>query len=592
MTGDGLGPESDGLSTEQIAALAPGIHLIEAGPGSGKTRTVVARFRQGTLDGRSVALLSFTNAAVDVAKSRCRDDPTLMEAPNFIGTFDQYFHRYVLTPDIRRRFGITPRYMSSWDDLPHHIALVRPSSGGSGIRLSCFAREDEAWAVDEARLNRSEEHFWNTLTPWRRSQVNEEATKRIAGLHHSCIFDTTESRSRALHALQEPDSIYLGRLKRRFGEIIVDEFQDCDGVEHQLLGLLRSAGINVVAVADPDQAIYEFRQSSTGIYQQYRDSLAVTAIASLTTCYRSTPAICSLTSALRTVGLGELQPDPNHEGGASHIHVVVGSGVEAGSAALKLIRQQGITARQTRVIAHRRSDARALIRAGKQPPRGMSHMESLLVPVVELRSGVDARGRLNSVKRIEAFILNQFDWPSDGTADTSDQQLKHLDLAPEHIRITASKLVSTSRFWSDKKACSAAVRAHLEELANDRPINLAPRLGHRLVVPDKVWTFWESQTEGLIPDIHLDAIRWAHVHSVKGAEFDGVVYAIPPKATKNKHVLDDWEQEANSELRRVFYVGASRAGKMLVLVVPKTRHKQLTALLTSTGVLHTITHVT
>ncbi|MBQ7803975.1 ATP-dependent helicase [Rhodococcus sp. (in: high G+C Gram-positive bacteria)] len=583
---------NDGLSPEQLKALDPGIQLIEAGPGSGKTRTVVARYRQSIVKGRSAALLSFTNAAVDVARARCRDEPSLLDAPNFIGTFDQFFHRYVLTPYIRRRFGVSPNYLSSWDDLPHHIALIRPPGGGSGIRLSCFAREDNIWAVDEPRLNRTEEQSWRKLTLRSQEQINEVATKRIGGLYDSYIFDTAESRSRALHALQEPDSIYLGRLKRRFSEAIVDEFQDCDGIEHQLLGLLRSAGISVVAVADPDQAIYEFRQSSPGIYKQYRDGLATSAIASLTTCYRSTPAICSLTSALRTVGLGQLLPDPNHSGGASHIHVVVGSGIKAGSAALKLIRQQGTTSPQTRVIAHRRSDARALIRAGKQPPQGVSHMESLLVPLADLRSGVDARGRLKAVKRIEAFILNQFHWPSDGTADTVDKQLKYLGLPPEHIRIIASKLVAASQLWSDKKACSAAVRAHLQELAKDRPVDLTPRLGHRLVVPDKVWTFWESRTTAALPDLHLDAIRWAHVHSVKGDEFDGVVYAIPAKATNTKHVLDDWEQGTNSELRRVFYVGASRAGKMLVLVVPKTRHQQLIALLTATGVPHTINHVT
>lgn len=579
-----------GLSPEQIDALAPGIQLIEAGPGSGKTRTVVARFRQGTVDGRSVALLSFTNAAVDVARSRCRDDPTLMEAPNFIGTFDQFFHRYVLTPDIRRRFGVSPRYLSSWDDLPNHIAVVRPPNGGSGIRLSCFAREDDVWVVDERSLNRNEEHFWNSLTPWRQGKMHEAATNRIVGLHKSYVFDTAESRSRALHALYEPGSIYLGRLKRRFSEIIVDEFQDCDGVEHQLLGLLRSAGISVVAVADPDQAIYEFRQSSTGIYKQYRDGLAPSAIASLTTCYRSTPAICSLTSSLRTVGLGDLRSDPGHEGGASDVHVVVGSGIKAGSFALKIVREHGITARQTRVIAHRRSDARALIRAGKQPPRGVSHMESVLVPLAELRSGVDARGRLNAVKRIEAFVLNQFDWPSDGTADTLDQQLEQLDLAPEQIRITASKLVSASHHWPNKKACSSSVRAHLEEIANGRSILLTPGLGQRLAVPDRVWKFWESRTEGIPPDIHLDAVRCTHVHGVKGDEFDGVVYAIPSRTTNNKHVLDDWEQGANSELRRVFYVGASRAGKVLVLVVPKARHNQLVTLLSAAGVPHVVTH--
>lgn len=127
---------NDGLSPEQLKALDPGIQLIEAGPGSGKTRTVVARYRQSIVKGRSAALLSFTNAAVDVARARCRDEPSLLEAPNFIGTFDQFFHRYVLTPYIRRRFGVFPNYLSSWDDLPHHIALTHQSRIRDSARIT------------------------------------------------------------------------------------------------------------------------------------------------------------------------------------------------------------------------------------------------------------------------------------------------------------------------------------------------------------------------------------------------------------------------------------------------------------------------
>lgn len=55
----------DGLSAEQVAALAPQVCLIEAGPGAGKTKTVVARLRVRAATGHHVALLSFTNAAIN-----------------------------------------------------------------------------------------------------------------------------------------------------------------------------------------------------------------------------------------------------------------------------------------------------------------------------------------------------------------------------------------------------------------------------------------------------------------------------------------------------------------------------------------------
>ena len=53
----------------------------------------------------------------------------------------------------------------------------------------------------------------------------------------------------------------------------MDEFQDCDRVEHELLAALYRSGMGVVTVADPDQAIYEFRQSATDLYERYREKL-------------------------------------------------------------------------------------------------------------------------------------------------------------------------------------------------------------------------------------------------------------------------------------------------------------------------------
>lgn len=206
------------LTPEQRDALRPEVRLIEAGPGAGKTRTVVARYRERAVDGCGVALLSFTNAAVDVARSRMLDTPTLIGPPNYVGTFDQFFHRYVLTVDVHRRFGQGARYVSSWDDLPGHLAVVRPPSGGVGFRLSCWVRQsDTEWNVDDARLNRSERLAWDPLSEWSRGQVNALGSQRIAGLCRAHLYDTTESRARSLAALADSETSYLARLCRRFG---------------------------------------------------------------------------------------------------------------------------------------------------------------------------------------------------------------------------------------------------------------------------------------------------------------------------------------------------------------------------------------
>ncbi|WP_116952484.1 UvrD-helicase domain-containing protein [Jiangella endophytica] len=586
----------EGLSAEQIAALAPQVRLIEAGPGAGKTKTVIARLRARAAAGHRVALLSFTNAAVDVARARCRDVPGLVDAPNFVGTFDQFFHRYVLTPDVRRKTGQSPTYLSSWDDLPSHLAVVRPTNGGVGVRLSAFTsqhgEDSEDWGVDESQLTRAERRGWDPLTAWTRNQMNNNGSQRINHLLARHVYDTEQARRRALEVLADLEQPCLQRLALRFSEIIVDEFQDCDELEHQLLDHLRAVGIHVVVVADPDQAIYEFRNTSPQGYVDYRATLTSDQIAPLTTCFRSTQVICSLVSGLRSVGMDPINADPGHPGGAELVHVVVGSGPEAGTTAVAITRRYGVNGRQTRVLAHRRSDARALTRAGKEAPRGNSQMEVLMAPLADLLSGADARTRLAAAKRIERFVLAQFDWSevrveTDGGSRrpaSREEQLLALGVATEQLRLVVSRLLTASPGWTEKTPCSNDVHTILKDFAAGLGVELVSDLRRRLVVPPKVWEFWTSRTS-LLTDAAAEAIRWGHIHGVKGEEVDAVVLAVPSKARPNEpHVLDDWASGTNSEQRRVLYVGVSRARRVLVLVVPAGRKQQLLDLLTGAGV--------
>lgn len=84
-----------------------------------------------------------------------------------------------------------------------------------------------------------------------------------------------------------------------------------------------------------------------------------------------------------------------------------------------------------------------------------------------------------------------------------------------------------------------------------------------------------------------EAFASATIHSVKGREFTGVVVVLPKNLLKdngNCHVLDHWEQRAPSELRRVLYVGASRAQRLLVLAVHADHVDRVASLLQEGGV--------
>jgi superfamily I DNA/RNA helicase len=575
------------LSDEQALALRPAVRHIEAGPGAGKTTTLVARFRERAVSlDAGIALLSFTNAAVDVARSRCLDQPQLLECPNFIGTFDSFFHRYVVTPALIRKARTSPRYVSSWDDLPDDLRMV------NGIRLSCWTRDPNGTIrLDESRLSQRERQFWHSskVKDEARDAIRERGTRRVIGLHHARTYDASEARRLAIRALRNDSLPILTRLARRFGEIIVDEFQDCDDLEHELLRLLTDTGIHVVTVADPDQAIYEFRQVGTDNYGAHVAKIDPRHVVTLATCYRSTPSICSLVTSARQVSTAPVVSNRPETPGAP-IQVVVGDGAAAGAVAVRMLGAHGIRPKDARFIAHKKVDARRLAHPASDAITGNAAIPRFLAAVAEIRSGTDVKTRHAAIRRIESTVLGLFAWDERHAPTTRAEQLEKLAMTADQLRVLASRILTAAPHWESREGCAASVRAIIEEGAAAANVALVQTLGQRLAKPSPdCWTAWIERNEDLlVPEV--ERVRWTHVHAVKGAEFDAVIYALPPRAASGGHVLDDWQSGLNTEARRVLYVGMSRARKLVVLVVPQgARATQLKKILTRDGVPHDVT---
>ncbi|WP_229742918.1 3'-5' exonuclease, partial [Gordonia jinhuaensis] len=181
------------------------------------------------------------------------------------------------------------------------------------------------------------------------------------------------------------------------------------------------------------------------------------------------------------------------------------------------------------------------------------------------------------------------DWTIEWVPLTRSEQLDMLGLRPEDLRVLISTIRDASQDWTDKSKCAEDVRKLVRHFADGLPLSLHPQFTRRTVVNDKLWNFWTSRIGGMITVTDADPVRWTHIHGVKGDEFDAVVLAISDPVRGQPHVLDDWHNGRNSELRRVLYVGASRARKVLILVIPPNRLDQLTHLLSTSGVKHEVT---
>jgi len=100
-------------------AETPGSVFAEACPGAGKTRAIVARYLAAAVaeQRRGIALLSFTNAAIDEARARCTS-PRALVAPNFVGTFDTFINRFISGPAFATKHGAAARFVPAWDEVP------------------------------------------------------------------------------------------------------------------------------------------------------------------------------------------------------------------------------------------------------------------------------------------------------------------------------------------------------------------------------------------------------------------------------------------------------------------------------------------
>jgi len=550
------------LSDEQKALLDDTIRVVDAGPGSGKTRALVARFlASASASPRGVALVSFTNAAVQEVRRRAHHSPEVLRAPNFVGTIDSFLHRFIVTPAEASRLGRLPTYLASWDDLPDvlsHVRLKKPP--GAGVPLSSFRTDpDGTVLLNEFALSWPEVAYLRSVDKAGVRQVLLDlAKKRINGLTDRGTYDSSAARVKAhdLLAAGETGPDILARISRRFNELLVDEAQDCDAAEIEVIRRIAGAGVTSLVVADPDQAIFEFRGSDPRLFLEYRDSCDAATRASLTTNYRSTPSICSAVTALRSAGVVE----PNNSNDCSPVFVLSGTPDDQRAAFVAVLAAQGVAVDDAIVLAHRRSDASTV--AGSSSAGGQSGAigNRLAAALCTIHRSDNPMDRLKAVEAVEQIILNLLDWPDDLRTRSRGQQLDALGRRPEWLRQSVAAVLTRTSMAADAYAFGVIARDQLTATLDDLPI---PRLAIPQQVKKPNASVWEASTAA--PHAMAQTLRCDTVHGAKGMEFEAVLLALPAalRKTNGLDVLDEWEQGLNREPRRVLYVGASRARRIL-----------------------------
>ena len=252
---------NSGLNEKQMLALhhGEGPAIVFAGPGSGKTTVLTKRTAHLILERgispASILVITYTKAAALSMQQRFFTEMKGMSPPVTFGTFHAVFHQI-----LRSRY--------------HFKADCLLSDGGKRLLLSHILKQFHMeWDVGEQLLACiSLQKNGRTTLPLP-EQVSREQFEEISRLYAARTtalgkldFDDMLTKCRTLLTEDTQECI---RWQRRFSYLLADEFQDCNFIQYELLGLLAEPERNLFVVGDDDQSIYGFRGAAPDIMRRF-----------------------------------------------------------------------------------------------------------------------------------------------------------------------------------------------------------------------------------------------------------------------------------------------------------------------------------
>jgi DNA helicase II / ATP-dependent DNA helicase PcrA len=588
----------EGLTAQQLEFVNhPTGAFLTACPGSGKTRTVVARVTRLMAMAeprRGVALLSFTNSAVDEFEARCRKvgASSALALPSYVATFDAFVRHFIVNPRLSPISEKPPIIVKNWDSLGIEVRLARGEAfRGEAASLDAFDPQTNA-----VNLSLISDSALRNHVRQNRDGYEEIAARKRRGLIRAGYLSSADARAIAQSTIRDPKiSQALGlAIAARFQEIIVDEGQDCNQADIQILNWLRQYGVQVSMVCDPDQAIYEFRDGTPEHIRQFKATYATGSCLSMTGNFRSCPSVCQAASTLRQDGeadtsLGEaaalMHPLLILRYTGTAPHPAIGRAFSDHIASLNVDQQKAI------VLAHSANAAqRACTGVPAGEVRGTSRIAQVASCVSDFWSASgSSRSKEEAMQRAETIFLDLMGLRED--REHTSRTIERHGIDKRAFRRLALHFLlgipqSCENTESDRQNWITALKTQAGNLG----LQLAPgtTIGNFFRRPTS-----HDWTKNLREPTAL-GIGCAKIHSVKGQEFDAVCVVIPPNrapANYTAALFDAWEQRADSEAKRVIYVGVTRARCAAAIAVPTAFLQRCEALMTLGNVPYEVRNV-
>ncbi|MCP4604850.1 MAG: ATP-dependent helicase, partial [Proteobacteria bacterium] len=279
-----------GLNPDQrrAAESKTGPLLVVAGPGTGKTRTLVARIahqvQNGTVRPKQVLAIAFTNQAAEELRERISHAvPGATDRAPLVTTF------HGLGLSLLKEFGNIDNFSVLGND-------ERLDIGKAVAGPDVKKREVETMVSQISLAKQSTDPI---------AAMNDDPELIASFKRYETILrernalDVDDLVLRAYQMLANDDQV-ASTIAKQYLSISVDEYQDVNDVQAALIKLLAPGGHSLLAIGDPEQAIYGFRGARPDHFARFDEAFPGALVISLNTTYRLTDKV--LAAARSVVG--------------------------------------------------------------------------------------------------------------------------------------------------------------------------------------------------------------------------------------------------------------------------------------------------
>ncbi len=279
-----------GLNDRQLEAVktTEGPVMVMAGAGSGKTKVLTTRISylisELGIPQENILAVTFTNKAANEMKERISNMLNINTNGMWVSTFHSFCSR-LLRLEINKMPPYT-RYFNIIDDDDSNkiVREIMKEIGGfyttpKDMRKMISKSKNFLDFTIKDVDKRTEFH-----------KVLDEYEKR---LKNDNLLDFDDLIIKTIELLSTNKDV-LDRYQAKFQYILVDEFQDTNGLQYKLMSLLAGRYKNIFVVGDDFQSIYAFRGAKIENIQKFRRNYKDCKLILLEQNYRSTEEILNL----------------------------------------------------------------------------------------------------------------------------------------------------------------------------------------------------------------------------------------------------------------------------------------------------------